>query len=183
MRVTSVFCAVLLWMASTTAAQTTSVGPWQPRPSIGVGVGRLSASETSATWKGLISGTLEIPITDNGRFRVEAGRSSFPMPYAANNSLWGRTARLSRITVGGAGLIRPGAPVSPYVGFSFGAYRLSLDGTGGVMTSGGHLYGGAEIMGSDHLSINAELGLHLIDRNPFNEKLFAEATLRIKVGL
>ena len=174
---------MLAAMAAPAAAQTTYIGPWQPRPTIGAAFGKLSSSETSATWKPVLSGTLEIPLTDNGRMRIEAGRSSFPMWFTANNSLYGQTARLARITIGGAGLIRPGAPVSPYVGFSFGAYRLSRDGAGGVMASGGHLYGGAEIMGSDLLSIDAEVGLHVIDRNPYAERLFVEAALRIKIGL
>ena len=113
--------------------------------------------------------------------RIEAGRGAFPMSFTANNSRQGETARLSRITIGGAGLFKPGAPVSPYLGFNFGVYRLSLDGAGKV-TSGGHIYYGIEF-GSDLLSVAPEFGLHLIDTNPFNEKLFAEIALRIKIGL
>jgi hypothetical protein len=176
-------CMAWLSLAATAAAQTTPVGPWQPRSTIGGALGRLSASETSATWKPLLSGTVEIPMAGQGRIRIEAGRSSFPHLFAANLASREETARLFRVSVGGAALIRPGAPIAPYVGGSLGVYRLSVDHGPADTATGGNLYGGAEIMASDRITVDAELGVHLIDRNLFNERLFADLVLRIKVGL
>jgi len=173
----------LLSLAATAAAQTTHVGPWRPRPTIGGAFGRLSAGETSATWKPLLAGTVEIPLTDRGRIRIEAGRSSFPHLFAASVGMPEEMARLSRVTVGGAALIRPGAPISPYVGGSLGVYRLRVDNGPADTVTGGNLYGGAEIMASDRITVDAEVGIHLIDQTLFNERLFADLVLRIKVGL
>jgi hypothetical protein len=183
MRITLLASFVLASITTTAAAQTTYVGPWQPRSTIGGAIGRLSAGETSATWKPLLSGTVEIPITGQGRIRIEAGRSSFPHLFAANLASRDETARLFRVSVGGAALIKPGAPISPYVGGSLGVYRLSVDNGLADTVTGGNLYGGAEIMASDRISIDAEIGVHLIDQNLFNERLFADLVLRIKVGL
>ena len=93
MRITLLTCVVLASMTTTAAAQTTYVGPWQPRPTIGGAFGRLSAGETSALWKPLLSGTVEIPLTAGGRIRIEAGRSSFPLLFAAT-SLSGKRWRV-----------------------------------------------------------------------------------------
>ena len=183
MRMILLTCMALLTLAATAAAQTTHVGPWQPRPTIGGAFGRLSAGETSATWKPLVSGTVEIPLIDRGRLRIEAGRSSFPFLFAASVGIQDQIARVFRVTVGGAALIRPGAPISPYVGGSLGVYRLKVDNGPADTVTGGNLYGGAEIMASDRISIDAEIGVHLIDQNVFNERLFADLVLRIKVGL
>jgi hypothetical protein len=183
MRVTLLSC-LMLTVSATTAAAQTYAGPWQPRPSVGGAFGVFASSEHSNTGKLLLSGTFELPLTDKGRIRIEAGSGSFPVVFGAGLPSTAGTARLSRLTAGGAALIHPGAPMSPYVGASLGVYRMTTTkGPTSVTATGGHLYGGAEIMASDSVSVDVEVGVHLLELNALKQMLFGEALLRFKVGL
>jgi len=168
---------------NTAAAAQTYVGPWQPKPTIGGAFGVFASSGQSNTGKRILSGTFEFPLSDRGRMRLEAGSGSFPI-VGATVPLTTETARLSRLTAGGAALIRPGAPVSPYVGASLGVYRMTTSQVPlSVRATGGHLYGGAEIMASDYVSVDLEIGVHLLETNVLRQMMFGEAVLRFKVGL
>jgi hypothetical protein len=75
-------CAVLALTAASASAQTTDVGPWQPRPTIGIGFGAFGAITINGTASPIRSGTLEVPLADKARIRVELGRSTLPSPTA-----------------------------------------------------------------------------------------------------
>jgi len=135
----------------------------------------------------VVSGTYEIPLTREGRFRIEAGRTVLPIvPYGADDARQRTdTAHISRINVGVEGLRSPGAPLSGYLGIGYGVYRASFDHASGSGWHGGvHFYGGGEMLLSDHLCIDAEIGVHLL-REPLYPRfvLPGEAVIRVKVGL
>jgi hypothetical protein len=93
----------LMTLALTTAsatAQTTYVGPWQPRPTIGIGLGAFAAMTDNGTGNLIQSGTLEISVADNARIRLEAGRSTLPILPAGPKETTERTdtAHIQRLT-------------------------------------------------------------------------------------
>lgn len=134
------------------------------------------------------SGTLEIPFTDSARFRVEASRTT--LPILPEGTKPGTTptdiARISRLTVSMAGLVHPGAAVSPYGGFGIGVHRATYD-VGGPSRSKleGYAHAGAEMMVSERLTLDFELGMHGFrdDRWYQRNLITAEAVLRIKMAL
>ena len=173
-------------LASTTvtaAAQTTYAGPFQPRLTIGAAIGTMSANR-SGDWERVVSGTVEIPFTDKVRLRIEGGRGSFPVVFFANSTLRTDSARLTRLTAGAAMLTSPGAPVSPYFGGGAGVYHTSVEnGPTSETTAGANLYAGGEILASDRITIDGEIGVHLIHEHAFTRRTFGEVMVRFKVGL
>ena len=193
MRTTLLACCVLTVMA-TADAQTTYVGPWQPRPTIGVALGAFDYDVNNDRTNRLLSGTVEIPFSDDARVRIEAGRSGIRVPAEAGLEFYRFTgdARISRLTVSVAGLGRPGDVVSPYAGVGGGVYWLSHDTVKTPIKAGFYIYGGAEVPVSDSATLNFELGVHAFPGGVIHVKrpstdfkgdgLF-EALLRFKVGL
>ena len=84
MRPTLLACSVLALTAATADAQTTYAGPWQPRPTIGVALGAFDYDVNNDRTNRLVSGTVEIPFTDEARLRIEAGRSAVRVPSDAS---------------------------------------------------------------------------------------------------
>ena len=194
MRNTLLACSVLALTAATADAQTTYVGPWQPRPTIGVAFGASDYHLNNDRTNRLFSGTIEIPFSDTARLRIEAGLSGIRVPADASPELYRFTgdASISRLTVSVAGLERPGDVVSPYIGLGVGFYRLTHHSVKTPMKPGFYVHGGAEVPVSDSAALNFEIGVHGIPgdfihvRNPSSDVkgdgLF-EAVLRVKFGL
>jgi hypothetical protein len=194
MRITLLAASVLALIASTATAQTTYVGPWQPRPTVGIAFGASDSHINNDRTNVLLSGTLEIPFSDEMRVRVEAGRSALRVDAPSMPELNRLTggAHVSRLTISIAGLERPGYIVSGYGGLGVGFYRLTHDSVGTPIKAGFYAHGGAEVPMSNSCSLNFELGLHLIGRDFIRTKsgsggkeadALIEAVLRVKVGL
>ena len=194
MRTTLLACCVLTVITASVNAQTTYVGPWQPRPSIGVALGAFDYDLYNDRTNRLLSGTLEIPFTDEARLRIEAGRSGIRVPADASLESYRFTgdARISRLTVSVAGLGRPGDVVSPYAGVGGGVYWLTHDIVKTSIKAGFYVYGGAEVPVSDSATLNFEIGVNAFPgdlihvRSPssdFKGDGLFEAVLRFKVGL
>ena len=194
MRITLLAAPMLALMTSTASAQTSYVGPWQPRPTIGVALGAFDYDVNNYRTNRLVSSTVEIPFSDKARLRIEAGRSGIRVPAAASPASYRFTgdATVSRLTVSIAGLERPGYIVSPYGGLGVGFYRLTNDSVRTPMKAGFYAHGGAEVPVSNSSSLNFELGVHLISRdfirvksvsNRIQADALFEAVLRVKVGL
>ena len=182
MRITLLTCVMLTAMASATAAQTVT-GPWEPRVTIGAAIGTMSANR-SGDWDRVISGTAEIPFTDKIRIRIEGGRGSFPVVFLVNSALRTESARVTRLTAGAAMLTWPGAPVSPYFGGGAGVYHTSVEnGPTSETTAGANFYAGAEVLASDRITIDGEIGGHLLHETAFTRRTFGEVMVRVKVGL
>ena len=120
MRITLLSCAVLALTTTAAAAQTTQVGPWQPRPTIGVGLGQFSSlfstsrpslrDPNRAAWLGqesvdvfrpIRSVTVEIPLSVVARIRIEGSRTTMPIvPRGRWEASTQRdTAHLQRLTI------------------------------------------------------------------------------------
>jgi hypothetical protein len=191
---------MLAMLTATANAQTTYVGPWQPQPTIGVALGAFDYHLNNDRTNRLLSATVEIPFSDQGRVRIEAGRGGIRVPAGTNSESYRFTgdATISRLTVSIAGLTRPGDIVSPYVGLGGGFYRLTHDNLKTSVKTGLYAHGGAEVPVSNSSSLNFELGLHGIGRDfirvksaksltsaptgPESDWLF-EAVIRLKIGL
>src|SRR5688572_32861069 len=194
MRTTLLACCVLTVTTATANAQTTYVGPWQPRPTIGVALGASDYHLNNDRTNRLFSGTIEVPFSDKARLRIEAGRSAIRVPANASPEFFRFTgdARISRLTVSIGGLERPGDIASPYAGLGLGFYRLTHDNVKTPIKPGFYAHGGAEVPVSDSATLNFEIGVHVIPgdfihvRSPSSDVkgdgLF-EALLRFKVGL
>lgn len=190
MRTTLLACSVLALTAATATAQTTYVGPWQPRPTIGVALGAFDEPfRQNKHTNLLLSGTFEFPFSDDARLRIEAGRSTLRLPAAADPAVYrfAGNARVSRLTVSIAGLKRPGAIATGYGGIGVGFYRLTQDKVKTPITPGVYVHGGGELPVSDSVTLNAEIGVHIVGKN-FERTtsvatLLAEAVIRLKVGL
>ena len=194
MRITLLILYVLISTTATAIAQTTYVGPWQPRPTIGVALGASDYHVNNDRTNLLLSGTLEVPFSDAARLRIEAGRSAIRVDAASMPELNRLTgdAHVSRLTISIAGLDRPGYVVSPYAGLGVGFYRLTHDSVQTPIKAGFYAHGGAEVPVSNSSSLNFEVGLHLIGRDFIRQKSLSarkeadalfEAVLRVKVGL
>lgn len=188
MRIALLAC---LWLALTTvtaSAQTTYVGPWQPRPSIGVALGAFDEPfrENNHT-NLLLSGTFEFPFSDEARLRIEAGRSTLRLPAATDPAVYrfAGNAHISRLTVSIAGLHRPGAIGSGYGGIGIGVYRLTQGEVQTRLRGGLYAHGGGELPVSNSITLNAEIGVHIVGENfvRTNAVLLGEAVIRVKVGL
>lgn len=200
MRTTLLACSVLALTAAMADAQTTYVGPWQPRPTIGAAFGAFDYELDNHRTNRLFSATVEIPFSDQGRVRIEAARGGIRVPAAARPERYRFTgdASISRLTVSIAGLERPGYIVSPYIGLGVGFYRLTHDNVKTPVKAGLYAHGGAEVPVSNSATLSFELGVHGIGRDfirvktpksaqsiptgPESDWLF-EAVLRFKVGL
>jgi hypothetical protein len=181
-------CAVLTLTAATAHAQTTYVGPWQPRPTIGIALGAFDEPFRQNNHTNLLlSGTFEFPFSDDARLRIEAGRSTLRLPMGTDPSVYrfAGNARVSRLTVSIAGLRRPGDIASAYGGIGIGFYRMTQDKTKSPITPGMYLHGGGELPVSDSLTLNAEIGVHIVGKNfvQITPVLLGEAVIRLKVGL
>jgi len=124
----------------------------------------------------MISGTFDIPVTSNGWIRVDGCR----LPFGPEGS------HLSCIDVGAVGVTSPAAAVSPYFGVSYGIYRASFDRGAPLPWKGGvHFYGGAQVRLSDHLALDAGLGVHLLRDDGLDPGLVApaEAAVRVKFSI
>jgi hypothetical protein len=142
------------------------------------------SANRSGDWDRVVSGTVEIPFTDRIRARIEAGRGLFPVVFLANATLRADSARLTRLTAGAAMLTWPGAPVSPYFGGGAGVYHTSVEnGPTSETTAGANFYAGGEILISDRITIDGEIGGHLLRADAFTRRTFGEAMVRFKVGL
>jgi opacity protein-like surface antigen len=187
MRIILLACGVLAATTVNAAAQT-SVGPWRPTPTVGVAGGAFGAITQNGNANPILSGTFEIPFSDQGRIRIEAGRSNLPIvPESARDSHSPTdTAHIERLTIGLAALAKPGAPVSAYGGAGLGLYRTTFDIAPKAPTRvGGHFYAGAEVLLSDRLTLDAEVGFEGFKDDPWFQRnlITGEAMIRIKVGL
>ena len=200
MRTTLLACSVLALTATMADAQTTYVGPWQPRPTIGAAFGAFDYELDNHRTNRLLSATVEIPFSDQGRVRIEAARGGIRVPAAASPERYRFTgdASISRLTVSIAGLDRPGYIVSPYAGLGVGFYQLTHGDLKTPVKAGLYAHAGAEVPVSNSSSLNFELGVHGIGRDfirvktaksvqspsrgPESDWLF-EAVLRVKFGL
>lgn len=194
MRPTLLACSVLALTAATADAQTTYAGPWQPRPTIGVALGAFDYDVNNDRTNRLVSGTVEIPFTDEARVRIEAGRSAVRVPSDASLESYRFTgdARISRLTASVTGLGRPGDIVSPYAGVGGGVYWLTRDTVKTSIRAGFSVYGGAEVPVSDSATLNFEVGAHAFPGGLIHVKRPStgvkgdgvfEAVIRFKVGL
>jgi hypothetical protein len=188
MRFTLLSCALLALTATTAAAQTLYVGPWRPRPTIGIGLGAFGAITRNGSASLVRSGTLEVPLAEKARIRVEYWSSALAiMPVEARpSSVRTDTAHLQRLSIGIAGLKQPGAPVTVYAGVGVGLSRARFDyAPGSQIGVGAHVQIGAEVMLSDKLTLDAELGLNGFKYFPRYQRNLntGEAVLRIKMVL
>ena len=189
MRITPLSCVILALTAASASAQTTYVGPWLPRPSIGVGLGVFGAITNNGSGNRIRSGTFEIPLADKARIRIEAGRTTLPilppglMPITVRRV---DTAHLERATISVAGLMRPGAPVTPYVGAGVIFQRATFDhAPKSRMSAGLHVHAGAEVMALDTWTVDVEVGFQGFGRDPWYQRnlVTGEAVIRLKLGL
>ena len=208
MRITLLSCALFALTTTTAEAQTTEVGPWRPRPTLGVGLGvsgslffterpthfRDPAAAAAVGKEGvdffrpIRSVTLEIPLSDNGRIRIEGSRSTMPIvprgKWEASAQM--DTAHLQRLSISAVAVGRPGEPISPYIGFGVGLQRARFDVApqtrNGVV---GYLHFGFDVQASDGLAVSAEFGLSGTRKDPWFHKaeLTAESVIRLKIGL
>ena len=172
---------VLLVVMTTGAMAQQPPGQVRLSPAVGVGVGVLGGLDERLPSGGnheqlMVSGTFDFPLTSNGWIRIEGCR----LPRDRDGM------RLSCINVGAVGLASPGASVSPYFGVGYGIYRLAFDGGAVLPWQGGvHFYGGAQFRLSDHLKLDAGLGVHLLRDEVLDQRLLApaEATVRAKFAI
>jgi hypothetical protein len=188
MRITLLSCTVLALMTASATAQTTYVGPWQPRPTIGIGLGAFAAMTPNGTGTLIQSGTLELPVSDNARIRLELGRSTLPILPEGQRETTPRTdtAHIQRLSISAAALSRPGAPVTGYIGAGVGFHRATFDlAPRSPVRADLYVHGGAEVMVSDNLTLDAELGFHGFKDDPWYQRnlITGEAVIRLKVGL
>jgi hypothetical protein len=179
---------VLVLTAAGASAQTTYVGPWQPKPSIGIGLGAFGAITNNGTAKLIRSGTLEVPVSDTARIRIEAGKSTLPIvPEGVPDSSHPTdNAHIQRLTISIAGLKHPGAPATGYIGAGVAFQRATFDAAPRSRTRAGiYIHGGGELMISETLTLDAELALHGFKDDPWYQRklITGEAILRLKVGL
>jgi hypothetical protein len=73
--ITLLSCPVLMATTGSAAAQTTSVGSWRPRPTIGVALGGFKAITRNGETNPMLSGTSRVPFSDKVRIRIEAARN------------------------------------------------------------------------------------------------------------
>jgi hypothetical protein len=187
MRSALLACSVLAWTAATANAQTTYVGPWQPRPTIGVALGAFDEPFRQNNHTNLLlSGTFEFPFSDEARLRIEAGRSTLRLPAVTDPALsrFAGNARISRLTVSIAGLKRPG-DATGYGGIGIGLYRLTQGKAKTPITPGMYAHGGAELPVSDLITLDAEIGVHIVGKNfvQITPVLLGEVVIRVKFGL
>jgi hypothetical protein len=166
-----------------------SGGASKPRPSVGVALGLFGeVDQTPANDNNpIVAGTMEIPYSRHERIRIEAGRTRFPLlPYGATDDANRTdTAHITHLTVGLAGVREPGAPVSGYLGTGFGIYRASFDRTPDApMRFGVHVYGGAELQLSHRVTLDAELGVHLLPAPLYARSVLSgETIIRLKFAM
>ena len=208
MRITLLSCAVLALTTTAAAAQSTQIEPWQPRPTIGVGLGSFGSlfctqrpnnlrspnaaallrQEAVDCFKPIRSVTVEIPLSVDARIRIEGSRTTMPIvprgEWEASNQK--DTAHLQRLTISAVGVWQPGEPVSPYVGLGVGFQRARFDvapeSQRGVV---GYLHFGADLRPFDRLTVGAELGLSGTRKDPWfqDSQLTGEIVIRLKIGL
>jgi hypothetical protein len=208
MRITLLSCAVLALTTTAAAAQTTRVGAWQPRPTIGVGLGSLGSlfctqrpkivgssnaaallrQEAVECFKPVRSVTVEIPLSVDARIRIEGSRTTMPIvprgEWEASNQK--DTAHIGRLMISAVVVRQPDELLSPYVGFGVALQRTRFDvapqsRTGAVF----HLHFGADLRPLDRLTVGAELGLSGTRKDPWfqDSQLTGEMVIRLKVGL
>ena len=170
------------------SAQTTYVGPWQPRPTLGVGLGAFGAITRNGTAALIRSGTVELPVADNARIRLEWSRSTLPIipEGATDTSVRTDTAHLERLSLSIAGLKRPGAPATGYIGAGVMFQRATFDyAPKSRVRPGLYIHGGGEVMLSDNLTLDAELAMHGFEDDPWYQRklITGEAVLRLKFAL
>jgi len=180
--------AVLAATAASASAQTTYVGPWQPRPTIGIGLGAFGAITRNGTDTLVQSGTVELPLADKARIRFELGRSTLPIiPESAKDaSVRTDTAHIQRLSISFAGLKDPGAPLTGYIGAGVMFQRATFDyAPKSRIRAGVYLHGGGEVMLSDNLSLDAELAMHGFEDDPWYQRklITGEAVARLKIAL
>jgi hypothetical protein len=175
------FCATA---SSPVSAQ--SVTNWHPRPTFGLGLGVSDDGNYSGDGRHLLlSATLEVPLATVVRVRIDAARTSQPIPAIPSRALPADLVRIARVTVSVATTMRPGlAPIRPYGGLGIGRYRASFRYSPARWQFGGYVHGGIEVQASDAVAIDGEVGLHVIPRTLYPEgALLGEMALRVKVGL
>jgi len=145
MRITLLSCAVLALTMTTAAAQATQVGPWQPRPTIGVGLGGFGSlfcterggnvidakaklaegKKAVECFRPIRSVTVEIPLSDTGRIRIEGGRSTMPIVPRGEweASAQKDTAHIGRLMISAVVVGQPDELLSPYVGIGVALQR------------------------------------------------------------
>ena len=166
-----------------------SGGSLKPGPSVGVALGLFGeVDQTPANDNNpIVSGTMEIPYSRHQRIRIETGRTRFPLlpNGATDDASRTDTAHITRLTVGIAGVREPGAPVSGYLGTGFGIYRASFDRAPDAPTRFGvHVYGGAELQLSHRVTLDAELGVHVLPAPLYARAVLSgETIIRLKFAM
>ena len=207
MRITLLSCAVLALTTTAAAAQTTRVGPWQPRPTIGVGLGffgslfstqRGNVIDTKARlaqgknvvdfFRPIRSVAVEIPLSVGARIRIEGSRTTMPIVPRGEweASTQKDTARIGRLMISAVVVGQPDELLSPYVGFGVALQRTRFDvapqsQTGAVF----HLHFGADLRPLDRFTVGAEFGLSGTRKDPWfqDSQLTGEIVIRLKIGL
>ena len=208
MRITLLSCAVLALTTTTAAAQTTRVGRWQPRPTIGVGLGSFGSlfctqrqnnfrspnaaallrQEAVDCFRPIRSVTVEIPLSVDARIRIEGSRTSMPIVPRGEweASTQKDTAHIGRLMISAVVVGQPDELLSPYVGLGVGFQRARFDvapeSQRGVV---GYLHFGADLRPFDRLTVGAELGLSGTRKDPWfqDSQLTGEVVFRLKIGL
>ena len=208
MRITLLSCAVLALTMTTAAAQATQVGPWQPRPTIGVGLGGFGSlfcterggnvidakaklaegKKAVECFRPIRSVTVEIPLSDTGRIRIEGGRSTMPIVPRGEweASAQKDTAHIGRLMISAVVVGQPDELLSPYVGIGVALQRTRFDvapqsRTGAVV----HLHFGADLRPLDRLTVGAEFAISGTRKDPWfqDSQLTGEMVIRLKIGL
>ncbi|HTM05513.1 MAG TPA: hypothetical protein VL173_18515 [Vicinamibacterales bacterium] len=181
--------ATLFTTIATAAVAQDAIGPWEPHATVGIG-GGLSGDGDAFSDDGnrLLSGTFEVPISTGARFRVETARTTTPvlgsrvLPATPPTDL----AHLSRLTISVAALKAPGAGATTYVGVGLGLYQATYNrAPKSPYRLGTYLHGGVEIELSDQVTLDAEIGLHLLRAGSLypTSTLPCEALVRLKLAM
>jgi hypothetical protein len=207
MRITLLSYAMLALTTTTAAAQTIEI-PWRPRPTIGVGLGVFGSLFSTGRppvrfvydpaqvvgqkgvdfFRPVRSVTVEIPLSDTGRIRIEGSRTAMPIVPRGEweASAQKDTAHIGRLVISAVVVGQPGELLSPYVGLGVALQRTRFDvapqsQTGAVV----HLTFGADLRLLDRLAVGVEIGLSGTRKDPWlqDSQLTGEAAMRLKIGL
>ena len=183
----AILFATLLTTLATAAVAQDVIGPWAPHATVGIG-GGISGDGNAFRDDGnrLLSGTFEVPISTGTRVRMETARTtaavlaSRALPAGPPTDM----AHLSRLTLSVAALKAPGAGATTYFGVGFGIYQATYDrAPKSPYRLGTYLHGGVEIELFDQVTLDTEIGVHLLRGGRLypTSTLPCEALVRLKL--